>query len=80
MSSYSLIQVIGSPSNLINLAGETYKQTDVAFLEAEKDTYRDDGSTASAAVLVGNHLYVANVGDSRTIVSKAGKGQSFVVS
>ncbi|CAN8302090.1 unnamed protein product [Cochlearia groenlandica] len=52
---------------------ETYKQTDEAFLESEKDTYRDDGSTASTAVLVGNHLYVANVGDSRTIVSKAGK-------
>ncbi|VVB15774.1 unnamed protein product [Arabis nemorensis] len=52
---------------------ETYKQTDVAFLESEKDTYRDDGSTASTAVLVGNHLFVANVGDSRTIVSKAGK-------
>lgn len=79
MSSYSFIQVICSPSNLINLADETYKQTDVAFLESEKDSYRDDGSTASAAVLVGNHLYVANVGDSRTIVSKAGKGQYFVV-
>ncbi|XP_010537111.1 PREDICTED: probable protein phosphatase 2C 76 [Tarenaya hassleriana] len=52
---------------------ETYKQTDAAFLESEKDIYRDDGSTASTAVLVGNHLYVANVGDSRTIVSKAGK-------
>ncbi|XVF23596.1 hypothetical protein REPUB_Repub13aG0052800 [Reevesia pubescens] len=37
------------------------------------NTYRDDGSTASTAVLVGNHLYVANVGDSRTIISKAGK-------
>ncbi|XP_010521398.1 PREDICTED: probable protein phosphatase 2C 76 [Tarenaya hassleriana] len=52
---------------------ETYKQTDAAFLESEKDTYRDDGSTASTAVLVGNHLYVANVGDSRTIISKAGQ-------
>jgi hypothetical protein len=43
-------------------------------LESEKDTYRDDGSTASTAVLVGDHLYVANVGDSRTVISKGGKG------
>lgn len=52
---------------------ETYKQTDIDFLNAERDTYRDDGSTASTAVLVGNHLYVANVGDSRTVISKSGK-------
>ncbi|BAT82210.1 hypothetical protein LR48_Vigan07g231500 [Vigna angularis] len=52
---------------------ETYQQTDANFLDAEKDTFRDDGSTASTAVLVDNHLYVANVGDSRTIISKAGK-------
>ncbi|XVF53428.1 hypothetical protein PTKIN_Ptkin05aG0098800 [Pterospermum kingtungense] len=51
---------------------ETYQQTDVDFLDSERDTYRDDGSTASTAVLAGNHLYVANVGDSRTIISKAG--------
>ncbi|PSS04437.1 Protein like [Actinidia chinensis var. chinensis] len=51
---------------------ETYQQTDTDFLASEKDTYRDDGSTASTAVLVGNHLYVANVGDSRTVISKAG--------
>ncbi|KAK4277533.1 hypothetical protein QN277_015520 [Acacia crassicarpa] len=53
--------------------GETYQQTDADFLDSEKDTFRDDGSTASTAVLVDNHLYVANVGDSRTIISKAGK-------
>lgn len=52
---------------------ETYQQTDAAFLDSEKDTFRDDGSTASTAVLIDNHLYVANVGDSRTIISKAGK-------
>ncbi|KAK7385021.1 hypothetical protein VNO78_30728 [Psophocarpus tetragonolobus] len=51
---------------------ETYQHTDAAFLDSEKDTFRDDGSTASTAVLVDNHLYVANVGDSRTIISKAG--------
>lgn len=61
-------------SNLCNLAGETYRQTDADFLDSERDTFRDDGSTASTAVLVDNHLYVANVGDSRTIISKAGKG------
>ncbi|KAI5568351.1 hypothetical protein BDE02_12G009700 [Populus trichocarpa] len=52
---------------------ESYQQTDVDFLDSEKDTYRDDGSTASTAVLVGDHLYVANVGDSRTVISKGGK-------
>ena len=63
-----------SPGNLCKHAGEMYQQTDTDFLESEKDTYRDDGSTASTAVLVGNHLYVANVGDSRTVISKAGTG------
>ncbi|KAJ4797511.1 Protein phosphatase 2C family protein [Rhynchospora pubera] len=52
---------------------ETYKKTDSDFLETETSTLRDDGSTASTAVLVENHLYVANVGDSRAIISKAGK-------
>ncbi|RWR96480.1 putative protein phosphatase 2C 76 [Cinnamomum micranthum f. kanehirae] len=52
---------------------ETYQKTDANFLDAESNTFRDDGSTASTAVLVGGHLYVANVGDSRAIISKAGK-------
>lgn len=59
-------------SNTKLAISETYQQTDTDFLDSEKDTYRDDGSTASTAVLVGSHLYVANVGDSRTVISKAG--------
>ncbi|KVI04622.1 Protein phosphatase 2C [Cynara cardunculus var. scolymus] len=64
---------ISKPINSNEFTGETYQQTDSDFLESGKDTFRDDGSTASTAVLVGNHLYVANVGDSRTVLSKAGK-------
>lgn len=65
--------------NLDKLAGETYRQTDADFLDSERDTFRDDGSTASTAVLVVNHLYVANVGDSRAVISKAGKGNTCII-
>lgn len=65
------------PNNNYKTTGETYRKTDKDFLDSEKETFRDDGSTASTAVLVGNHLYVANVGDSRTIISKAGKGTTW---
>ncbi|CAM0881729.1 unnamed protein product [Alopecurus aequalis] len=52
---------------------ESYKKTDSDFLDTETNIHREDGSTASTAIFVGNHLYVANVGDSRAVISKAGK-------
>jgi protein phosphatase 1L len=52
---------------------ETYKQTDLEYLNAEHSQHRDAGSTASTAVLVGERLLVANVGDSRAVICRAGK-------
>ncbi|VAH23583.1 unnamed protein product [Triticum turgidum subsp. durum] len=49
---------------------ETYKKTDSDFLDSEINTHRDDGSTASTAVLLGNHLYVANLLHSLMITSQ----------
>ncbi|KAG2606411.1 hypothetical protein PVAP13_4NG173700 [Panicum virgatum] len=51
----------------------TFLETDGDILETISSSFRDDGSTALAAVLIGNRLYVANVGDSRAVASKAGK-------
>eukprot|EP00475_Leptophrys_vorax_P000448 TRINITY_DN10246_c0_g1_i2.p2 TRINITY_DN10246_c0_g1~~TRINITY_DN10246_c0_g1_i2.p2 ORF type:complete len:290 (+),score=23.01 TRINITY_DN10246_c0_g1_i2:317-1186(+) len=52
---------------------ETFKATDDAYLETDNGQNRDAGSTASTAVLMGRRLLVANVGDSRTVVCRAGQ-------
>lgn len=51
---------------------ETYQQTDSNFLEAEISQQNEAGTTASTAILVGDRLLVANVGDSRAVVCRAG--------
>lgn len=53
---------------------EAFKQTDVDYLNEEKGHQRDAGSTASTAVLLGDRILVANVGDSRVVASRAGLG------
>lgn len=52
--------------------------TDQKYLQADSGANRDDGCTAVTAILVGQNLIVANVGDSRAVLSKGsqGKGQS----
>ncbi|CAJ2631065.1 unnamed protein product [Trifolium pratense] len=51
---------------------EAFKQTDVDYLNEEKGHRRDAGSTASTALLLGDRILVANVGDSRVVASRAG--------
>ena len=56
-----------------------FLKSDADFLESVTTPYREDGSTALAAILVGDQLYVANVGDSRAIALKGGKGNIFLI-
>ncbi|KAJ0700352.1 putative protein-serine/threonine phosphatase [Helianthus annuus] len=51
---------------------ESYNYTDSEFIKSEKNQMKDVGSTASTAILVGNRLLVANVGDSRAVICRDG--------
>lgn len=51
-----------------------FKQTDIDYLNEDKGQLKDAGSTASTVVLLGNRLYVANVGDSRVVACRSGSG------
>ncbi|XP_057466849.1 probable protein phosphatase 2C 59 isoform X1 [Actinidia eriantha] len=54
-------------------AADAYSHTDSEFLKSENSQNTDAGSTASTAILVGDRLLVANVGDSRAVICKGGK-------
>ncbi|CAL9217769.1 unnamed protein product [Arabidopsis halleri] len=51
---------------------EVFKQTDEDYLIDEIGQPKNAGSTASTALLIGDKLIVANVGDSRVVASKNG--------
>ncbi|GFY85436.1 protein phosphatase 2C family protein [Actinidia rufa] len=53
---------------------ESFRQTDADYLIDEKGQQKDAGSTASTAVLLGDRLLVANVGDFRVVACRAGSG------
>lgn len=52
---------------------EAFVATDNAYLADEANSNKDDGCTAVAAVLLGDQLIVANVGDSRAVLARDGK-------
>ncbi|KAL2894083.1 putative protein phosphatase 2C 11 [Bienertia sinuspersici] len=49
-----------------------FAKTDTNYLNEEKGQQKDAGSTASTALLVGDRLLVANVGDSRVVACRGG--------
>ncbi len=49
---------------------EAFCETDEKFLKTARP---ESGSTATTALILGNRIYSANVGDSRTILSRGGK-------
>lgn len=51
---------------------KSFQQTDTNYLNEEKGPQKDAGSTASTAVVLGDRLLVANVGDSRVVACRAG--------
>ena len=65
------------PAKLFLSAADAYNHTDSEFLKSENTQNRDAGSTASTAILVGDRLLVANVGDSRAVICRGGNGKAF---
>ncbi|CAK9179096.1 unnamed protein product [Ilex paraguariensis] len=55
---------------------DAYSHTDSEFLKSDNSQNRDAGSTASTAILVGDRLLVANVGDSRAVICRGGNGKT----
>ncbi|CAH2035517.1 unnamed protein product [Thlaspi arvense] len=51
---------------------EVFKHTDEEYLIEERGQPKNAGSTASTALLIGDKLIVANVGDSRVVASRNG--------
>lgn len=61
------------PSDAARVITEAFEQTDAEYLGLAPAMSRNDGCTAVAAMLIGQRLVVANVGDSRAVLSRGGK-------
>lgn len=55
-------------------AEEAYVETDTAYITQDEVERNNDGCTATTAVIVGQTLVVAHVGDSRAVLGENGRG------
>lgn len=68
-----LTKHLNSVNDPIEALKATFAEVDKNFLEkAEKENIQG-GSTATIALILGTHLYLANVGDSEAVLSRSGK-------
>lgn len=65
-----------SSIHIFAFVADAYSYTDSEFLKSENNQHKDAGSTASTAILVGDRLLVANVGDSRAVICRGGTGKA----
>ncbi|KAH9760196.1 putative protein phosphatase 2C 59 [Citrus sinensis] len=76
MEDFYETRIDGVEGEIVGLFGvfdaDAYSHTDSEFLKSENNQNRDAGSTASTAILVGDRLLVANVGDSRAVICRGG--------
>ncbi|KAL0297384.1 UNVERIFIED_CONTAM: putative protein phosphatase 2C 59 [Sesamum radiatum] len=76
MYSRCIVQLAFQPTILlltvVILSVDTFSHTDSEFLKNESNQNKDAGSTASTAILLGDRLLVANVGDSRAVICRGG--------
>ena len=73
---FSSIEIVVSLNRVFTLfiTVEAFRKTDSDYLNEEKGHQKGAGSTATTALLVGDRVLVANVGDSRVVSCRAGKG------
>jgi protein phosphatase 1L len=58
---------------------DAFKELDTMWLTVATQNNYDDGSTVICVLIVASTLYVANVGDSRSVIARGGKGYDMSV-
>mmetsp|Transcript_14569 Transcript_14569/g.25418 ORF Transcript_14569/g.25418 Transcript_14569/m.25418 type:complete len:297 (-) Transcript_14569:908-1798(-) len=74
----NLLMALKFPGDLSGAIRDAYESTDAQYLKLENGN-REDGCTAVTAILIGNRLWIANVGDSRAVLCRGGKAVAVTI-